>query len=199
MKLLSWTHIVLVILAIYINNMCIDDSYTVSILPVYSPNVSLLVKRSFNRDISTSELQARQTSSMWPCSQGSSKSTWTNKYKCLWEQQPKYRESKVWRNVFLSWTLAEGGLLIPVWWKQFVFLHGLLNARYLWGGEGVCMSEACTQTYRAFSPFGGIKISLTNLMQSCCPVWDKHTIHLQSSLLAICARELALSHVITRH
>lgn len=164
----------------------------------------LLVKVTtldFNRDISTSELQAssKKTSSMQPCSQGSSKSSWTNKYKCFWEQQPKYGESKGWRNVFLSWTCGSRRIVHPCMMNTIGFLQGLLNARYLWGGAGGCMPEACTQTYRPFSPSEKIEIILANLMQSCCPVWGKYTIHLQSSLSAVCARELALSCVITRH
>lgn len=184
--------------------MCTNNSYTVSILLVYQPNMALLVKITtlgFNRDISTSELQAssENTSSMQPRSQGSSKSSWTNKFKCLWEWQPKYRECKGWRNVFLGRISGSRRTVHPCMMKTICFLQGLLNARYLWEEEGGCMPEACTQTYRAFSPFGKIKISLANLMQCCCPVWGKHTIHLQSSLFTVCARELALSRVITRH
>lgn len=163
--------------------------------------VGKITTLGFNRDISTSELLAssENTSSMQPCSQGSSKSSWINKYKCLWEQQPKNRESKGWRNIFLSWTSGSRRIIHPYIMKTNCFLQGLLNARYLRGGADKYMPEACIQTYRAFSPFGKIKISLAKLMQSCCPVGGKHTIHLQSSLFTDRARELVFSCVIAKH
>lgn len=160
--------------------------------------MALWEKRStldFSTEISTSELQLsseKTSKSMWQPSQGSSKSGWNKKYKCLWEQQPKYTESKGWRNVFLSWTSGSRRFVHPCMMETICFLQGLLNIRCLWEGEGGCMPKACSQIYRAFSPFGKIKISLASFMQGCCPVQGKHPVHLQSSIFAVCARELAL-------